>query len=55
MENEGEAHPVSGVDYPRTYQQLLKWFPDDESCLRYLAGLRWQQGFVCPACGTQEF
>jgi predicted RNA-binding Zn-ribbon protein involved in translation (DUF1610 family) len=55
MENEGEVHPVSGVDYPRTYQQLLKWFPDDESCLRYLAGLRWPDGFVCPACGTQEF
>src|SRR5665647_2660961 len=45
MENAGEGHPVAGVDYPRTYQQLLRWFPDDESCFQYLAGLRWPQGF----------
>jgi len=45
------TNPVGGVDYPATYQQLLKWFPDDEACLDYLAELRWPQGFVCPACG----
>ena len=49
------ANPVGGVDYPVTYQQLLKWFPDDLACLDYLATLRWPQGFICPGCGWHEF
>lgn len=48
------ANPVRGVDYPATYQQLLKWFPDDAACLDYLAGLRWPDGFVCPGCGGRQ-
>jgi predicted RNA-binding Zn-ribbon protein involved in translation (DUF1610 family) len=46
-----EAHPVGGVDYPRTYQGLVVWFLDDAACLGYLAAVRWPDGFVCPACG----
>src|SRR3954463_14622685 len=49
------ADPVRGVDYPATYQQLLEWFPDNQSCLDYLARLRWPDGFVCPKCGGREF
>src|SRR5665811_2122087 len=49
------AHPVGGVDYPKTFQQLLAWFPDDESCLNYLADLRWPDGFVCPACESGRY
>lgn len=48
------ANPVRGVDYPATYQQLLKWFPEDEACLEYLSRLRWPDGFVCPACGGRH-
>jgi len=47
--------PVGGVDYPKTYQQLQAWFPDDAACLEYLAGLRWPAGFACPGCGWGEF
>ena len=43
--------PVAGRDYPRTWDQFLDWFPDDESCRRYLEGIRWKEGFVCPGCG----
>jgi predicted RNA-binding Zn-ribbon protein involved in translation (DUF1610 family) len=49
------THPVGGVDYPNTFQQLLAWFPDDAACLNYLAGLRWPDGFVCPACGSNRY
>ena len=49
------AHPVGGVDYPRTFQELLAWFPDDESCLQFLAKLRWPDGFICPRCLGREF
>ena len=46
-----KTHPVGGVDYPQTYQQVQEWFPDDGACLEYLARVRWPDGFVCPACG----
>jgi len=46
------SHPVGGVDYPRTFQELQAWFPDDAACLAYLERLRWPDGFVCPACGA---
>ena len=49
------THPVGGVDYPNTFQQLLAWFPDDAACLNYLASLRWPDGFVCPACGSNRY
>ncbi len=42
--------PVAGQDYPRTWDQFLDWFPDDEACRRYLEDIRWKQGFVCPGC-----
>ena len=45
------AYPVAGVDYPRTFQEVREWFPDEGSCLEYLARLRWPEGFVCPVCG----
>jgi transposase-like protein len=45
-----EARPVGGIDYPRTYQEFREWFPDDDSCREYLAGLRWRESFSCPRC-----
>ena len=45
------AHPIAGVDYPRNYHELLRWFPDDGACVRYLERLRWGDGFVCRFCG----
>lgn len=50
-----DERPAADVDYPSTYQEVLAWFPDDQSCVDYLAGLRWPEGFVCPACGAREF
>ena len=46
--------PRPGVDYPRTLQELLIWFPDEQACLGYLERLRWADGFVCPCCGTVD-
>ena len=48
------SHPVGGVDYPRTFQELQAWFPDDQACLQYLARLRWPDGFVCPSCSSTQ-
>lgn len=43
--------PVSGRDYPRTWEQFLGWFPNEASCIGYLEGIRWRDGFVCRRCG----
>lgn len=49
---DGDAHrPVAGRDYPRGWDELRGWFPNDAACLTYLEGLRWRDGFVCPGCG----
>jgi len=49
-----DRHPVAGTDYPGTWPELHRWFPDDEACAAYLATLRWPHGFVCPVCGSQR-
>ena len=43
--------PVAGRDYPADWAQFQQWFPDEPACLRYLEGLSWPHGFLCPACG----
>src|SRR5680860_308221 len=48
------AHPVGGIDYPRTYQEFRSWFPEDEACREYLARLRWPSGFSCPKCDGDQ-
>jgi transposase-like protein len=52
MRGEAADHPQAGVDYPGTWAAFLKWFPDDPSCVEFLVGLRWPNGFVCPLCGS---
>jgi transposase-like protein len=37
-------------DYPRTILDLESRFSDEGACLRYLAALRWPEGFVCVRC-----
>ena len=44
--------PVAGRDYPRTWNQFLDWFQDEESYAKFLERLRWRQGTVCPQCGN---
>ena len=43
---------MAGRDYPRTWSEFLKWFPDDDACLEYLKRLRWPEGFICTKCGV---
>lgn len=48
---EEPRHPVSGIDYPGTFQNFDKWFSSENACLEYIAKLRWPKGFICPGCG----
>jgi transposase-like protein len=42
--------PRAGTDYPTSLSQFLDWFGSDADCARYLARLRWPDGFSCPKC-----
>ena len=48
---EEPRHPISGIDYPGTFQEFDEWFGSETACLEYLAKIRWSQGFSCPSCG----
>lgn len=39
------------TDLPRSLPAFQQHFPDDAACAAWLAGQRWPDGFVCPACG----
>ena len=43
---------IPGRDYPNTYREFVKMFPDDTACAAFLARLRWPEGFICPVCNT---
>lgn len=30
-------------------------FPDERSCMSYLADLKWHNGYVCPKCGNKKY
>jgi len=49
---EEPRHPVSGIDYPGTFQEFDEWFSSANACLDYIAKLRWPKGFTCPSCGV---
>ncbi len=48
------ARPVAGRDYPGNFGDFFEWFQSEQDCRRYLVGLRWPDGFRCPACGHDE-
>jgi transposase-like protein/ribosomal protein L37AE/L43A len=41
-------------EYPRTILEFETRFATEEACREYLVGLRWPEGFRCPACGHER-
>lgn len=41
-------------DYPKTLAELESRFFTEASCREYLHSLRWQDGFICPKCGSAK-
>lgn len=39
------------TDFPRSLLAFQRRFADEPACAAYLAGVRWPEGFRCPACG----
>jgi hypothetical protein len=38
-----------------TAVQLDELFTNDEKCLEFLAGIKWENGFVCRKCGNTNY
>jgi len=49
-----ERKLVAVFDYPNTYREFVKMFPDDSACAAFIQRLRWPNGFTCPICGTSS-
>ena len=39
---------------PKTLQQAIRYFSDEQVCIHTVAALRWPDGPVCPACEHEE-
>ncbi len=39
---------------PKTLQQAIRYFSDEQVCIDTIASLRWPRGPVCPNCGGAE-
>lgn len=39
---------------PKTLQQAIQYFSDEQTCIDTVAALRWPNGVECPACGHKE-
>jgi transposase-like protein len=42
------------VQKPKTLQQAIRYFSDEQTCIDTIAKLRWPKGPVCPKCGHKE-
>jgi len=38
-----------------TIFEFQERFPDDDACFKYLAELKWGNGFICPQCGHTNY
>lgn len=37
---------------PNTLQEAIQYFSDEETCVQFVAGMRWSNGVICPQCAT---
>src|SRR5580658_6729529 len=46
---------MEAVKEPKSLQEAILYFSDQENCLNYLVARRpeWKNGVVCPACGSR--
>jgi len=41
--------------YPQSVIAFMDTFNTDEKCLKYMASLKWTQGWICPRCSNKEY
>lgn len=45
---------MSTTRLPRTLVEAIRYFSDEQVCIDFVAGLRWENGPECPKCGHGE-
>jgi len=40
--------------FPKTLQEAIQYFTDEDHCVAFVAMLRWPNGVVCPHCDTAD-
>lgn len=41
-------------DYPEKFEDFLEWFGTEEDCVKYIAKLKWPDGYRCPKCNSER-
>ncbi len=47
-------NPGTDLPFPQSLPDFQRMFPTDDACAKYLEGIRWPSGFVCPWCHVSE-
>lgn len=42
------------IQTPRTLQEAIAYFSDEDRCIAYLVAMRWPDGVTCPKCGRED-
>lgn len=42
------------MDKPKTLQEAIRYFKDEQTCIDAIVALRWPDGPVCPKCGHNQ-
>ena len=45
---------VNEMDAPKTLQEAILYFADEDKSREFVARLRWPNGVACPRCGSQD-
>ena len=39
------------TQFPKTLQEAVMYFADEDRCVEFVSAIRWPNGLVCPNCG----
>jgi transposase-like protein len=45
---------MANVPDPKTLQEAVKIFADEDNCIAYMVAKRWPNGVTCPTCGSEK-
>ncbi|MDD3102486.1 MAG: IS1595 family transposase [Patescibacteria group bacterium] len=46
---------MNNLTYPKTILEFMDRFNTDEKCLKYIANLKWANGWECSRCGNKDY
>jgi transposase-like protein len=50
LTNPRQSATIRGIETPKTLQQAIQYFTDEQVCIDAVASLRWPEGPECPDC-----